>query len=94
MSARIGFGEQSQGDHRPMGIEAPGANIQRRFGLDVRNNLFSREQSGMGTTAQGLGESLSLMRSRKWRCGTGDTVSGMVAWVGVGLGDLRGLFQP
>ena len=27
-------------------------------------------------------------------CGDVDVVMGTVGWVGVGLGDLRGLFQP
>ena len=57
--------------------------------LDIRNNFFLCG----GTAAQGAMESLSVEV-----CQSHEDVAlrdvGMVGWVGLGLGDSRGVFQP
>jgi len=68
---------------------------QGRFRLDIRSNLFSKEQSGIGTAAQGVGKSSSLkvfQTMGMWHWGTRS--AGTVGLAGTRPGDLRGLFQP
>ena len=68
---------------------------QVRFRLDIRNNFFSEEQWCSGTAAQGSGAVTDPGGvPEPWRCGTeGCGLVGTVGWVGVGCGDLGGLFQ-
>ena len=64
------------------------------FGLDIKKKILSERvvlhcaaaQAGGGVTIPGG------VPEQQWHWGT--WAVGMVGWVGLGLGDLRGLFQP
>jgi len=65
------------------------------MGWILGNISSQKEWLGTGTAAQGVVESPSLeVFMNHGDVALRDVVMNTVGWVGVGLGDLRGLFQP